>query len=782
LRDVLHYRLEKGQAWLYRSRSNGHPGIVGATLLYRRDAWAERPFPTVNVGEDTALIASLPPERVEALADDSLYVALLHGGNAGAKNLDLPCWERRPLDEVHGLLSLDREFYVGLRSNGHTPERGRSRRVQTSVTLATHFMVYDGYGSIAEYVALGMERAGATVHVVPFHVEPAGLTDELRALLERSRPDPAAPVLYYNPPGGQLDRFRRVDDVFVNTMWEASRLPRDWVPYLQRARAVIVPTRWMARVCRDSGVDVPVEVVPEGIDPDVYGYRERPERDAITTLIVGTYVERKHVREGIEGWKLAFDGDPNARLLIKARFNYRNFEPDDPRIEFIDTNETTRGIPHWYAEADVLLALGNEGFGLPLVEAMATGLPAIALDAEGQSDVCSDAAALVLPVAAASREAHYQEPFGRCGVHAVPAVDQIASQLRWVDEHRQEARELGRAASEWAIANRDVWAKGPAVLDVMERYVRPPRPLRRIRTLWVPSWGTTCGVAEYTAALLASVDGVRTTTVAPDFRATRVLHVQHESRLFEDKELTRCLQEAAFAGVPVVVTEHDVGWHMRAWEREAGVLVAHSEAARDLLRTRWPQKRIEHVPHGCPTWFPPRKRRRGRTIGAFGFLERHKGFLRVLDALTQLPETDLLLFAHARSADFAQEWRDATAGMPVRWVDDYLPVEEVAQRLAAEADVLVFPYDEVPHLSSSGAVRVGLATGVPVVTSGARWFDELGDAVHRSDVVVEGIGTVLEDAALRTRLTAAAREYCETNSWPRVSDRHVALWRELEAA
>src|SRR5439155_8900883 len=140
----------------------------------------------------------------------------------------------------------------------------------------------------------------------------------------------------------------------------------------------------------------------------------------------GTYVERKHVREGIEGWKLAFDGDPNARLLIKARFNYRNFEPNDPRIEFIDTNETTRGIPHWYARADVLLALGNEGFGLPLVEAMATGLPVIALDAEGQADVCAEAGDCLLRVPPAGMQEFASSIPGSRNARAVPGVDDVA--------------------------------------------------------------------------------------------------------------------------------------------------------------------------------------------------------------------------------------------------------------------------------------------------------------------------------------------------------------------
>jgi hypothetical protein len=35
---------------------------------------------------------------------------------------------------------------------------------------------------------------------------------------------------------------------------------------------------------------------------------------------------------------------------------------------------------------------------------------------------------------------------------------------------------------------------------------------------------------------------------------------------------------------------------------------------------------------------------------------------------------------------------------------------------------------------------------------------------------------------LRRTLTAAAHDYCHENSWPRTAERHLALWRELEAA
>ena len=153
------------------------------------------------------------------------------------------------------------------------------------------------------------------------------------------------------------------------------------------AAAVIVPSRFNARVFRASGVRVPLAVVPEGVDPAVYPLVERPARRLVTTLVVGVLAERKNYRLAVEAWQRAFGGEPDARLVLKARFQLDRFTPDDPRITVVDEEEPTRGILHWYRRADVLLALGNEGFGLPVVEAMATGLPVVAYDRPWARDV-----------------------------------------------------------------------------------------------------------------------------------------------------------------------------------------------------------------------------------------------------------------------------------------------------------------------------------------------------------------------------------------------------------
>jgi glycosyltransferase involved in cell wall biosynthesis len=780
-RNLLHYRLDAGQAWHYAPVPGDPPWLAGGTLLYRRSVWAAHRFGDINVGEDRVFLSGLEPSRLQALADSSWYIAVLHPRNTAPKNLADTRWERRPLGEVERLLARDRGFYVALRNDG-APRPSRSASVSQAVTVCAPFMVYDGYGSMAEYLVLGMVRAGSTVSVIPITYDQSGLSAELRAIVQRSVPDPAAPLIFFSWPGAELKRFAGTGDLFINTMWESSRLPAGWIEPLNRARALIVPTRFVADVCRASGVDVPIEVIPEGIDPEIYHYLERPEREGLTTLIVGTVIGRKHTREGIAAWKQAFAGDPAARLIIKSRFNYGNYTPDDHRISLVDSSEPTRGIAHWYQSADVLLALGNEGFGLPLAEGMATGLPVIALDSEGQSDICHEADGFLLPVSAERWEPYEEAPYGRCGKRGVPDVGAVAARLTWVSSHRAEARAMGRAASGWILQHRNIWHKGPAVLDFVERQVRPPRPLRRLATLWAPSLGSACGVAEYTAHLAGALGSVRATGRPPDLRGVRVLHVQHEGSIVDDAELTRHLQDARRLRVPVAVTEHSVGPAAHAWERDADVLISLTERGTAQLRRRWPGHRVEYIPHGCPSWFPPRKIRTGRTIGAFGFLEPHKGFWQLLDVLKALPGSELLLFSHAKSPGLERRWAEAASGLAVRHIAKFLPSEEIARRLAAEADVLVFWYQDTPLISASGAVRVGLASGVPVLASPTKWFSDLTDVTYQPESLIEGTRRLLDDGPLRKRLSAAARTYCCRNSWPQIAERHRALWQALESA
>jgi glycosyltransferase involved in cell wall biosynthesis len=127
LRDLLHYHLAAGEAWLYRYDGD-RPWLVGCTLLYRREAWEAHRFPAVEIGEDTLFVRRLPPGALHALDDPTLYLAVIHGANSSAKNLRDRHWERRPLSEVDALLGEDRAFYAGLRRGAPRPARAAAPR------------------------------------------------------------------------------------------------------------------------------------------------------------------------------------------------------------------------------------------------------------------------------------------------------------------------------------------------------------------------------------------------------------------------------------------------------------------------------------------------------------------------------------------------------------------------------------------------------------------------------------------------------------------------------
>jgi glycosyltransferase involved in cell wall biosynthesis len=534
VKDLLHYRIQDGEAWLYQYPAEERPWAAGCTLMYQKSAWPKHHFPEINAGEDSAFLWQMPSSSLSIVPDSGFYFALIHSGNTGMKNLKSSRWRQRPLDEVIRRISQDRDFYVALRNGGSAQRARSSHSIATGINVGSFF------------------------------------------------------------------------------------------------------------------------------------------------------------------------------------------------------------------------------------------------------DVCREAAGLLLPASPTRWEPYNNAALGPGVMRGIPDVDTVTENLRWVASHRAEAREMGRAASAWVLKNRDVRTMGPAMPEIIESHVNPPRALRRIRSLWVPSWKSPCGIAEYTAHLVENMSNVRVTNHPPDLTGVRLLHIQHENCLLKDPEISHVVREAHIRHIPVIVTEHSLQSAIQAWEGDADVLVTHTTQGADHLRSHWPAKCIEHIPHGCPTWFPPRKTRRGRVIGAFGFLERHKGFRCLLDLLRVMPDTELLMFSHAKSPELDAQWEANAQGLPVRRIKDFLSSAEAARRLAAEADILVYWYNDIDLAPASGAVRVGLATGVPVLTSPTRWFADLQEATYQPQNLIVGVQRLFEDVSLRERLTASAREYCHENSWSRTAERHLALWRRFE--
>jgi len=172
-----------------------------------------------------------------------------------------------------------------------------------------------------------------------------------------------------------------------------------------RCTVVTVPTESIARELRRFGVRRPIHVLPFG--PDLRLYEAPPawdprqdlgvSEDATVFLYAGRVAEEKNLQFLLRAFARVHAADPSAVLV---------FAGDGPSRSGLETEAASRGLrdavrfPGFldqtrlvdlYKAADLFLfASKSETQGLVLVEAMAGGTPAVAVDARGVCDVVVD--------------------------------------------------------------------------------------------------------------------------------------------------------------------------------------------------------------------------------------------------------------------------------------------------------------------------------------------------------------------------------------------------------
>lgn len=247
-------------------------------------------------------------------------------------------------------------------------------------------------------------------------------------------------------------RYSQMTRLWGETMFESDQLPTGWADDINRSvRRLIVPSTWLVDVFRQSGVDVPIHVVPLGVNPMQFRHIERPaDRMPYTFLWIGRGDNRK-------GWDVAyrafikeFGHDDRVRLMLKVREHHlmpngRHLVFDDPNVVLIREDQTSLTDLLAMADCFVFPSRG-EGFGLPPREAAATGLPVIATNWGGLAD---DIEKYALPVDVSDLVVAHYSQWGICGMYAEPDRDDVQHWMRWCFENREAAIDRGRQAGAW---------------------------------------------------------------------------------------------------------------------------------------------------------------------------------------------------------------------------------------------------------------------------------------------------------------------------------------------
>lgn len=187
-------------------------------------------------------------------------------------------------------------------------------------------------------------------------------------------------------------------------------LERNLQATLHKAPFVIAVSEATARDIQ-THLSVPrdrIRVIHEGLDPDFPGGETAkppaglPRRYA---LFVSTLEPRKNVLGVLEAFRIAVDEGYDGHLVLVGRWGWRTEtirralgdSPVRDRIRHLDYVERGQ-LAGLYRGADALLFPSwLEGFGLPLLEAMACGTPVITSDCSAMPEVGGDAAICVAP-------------------------------------------------------------------------------------------------------------------------------------------------------------------------------------------------------------------------------------------------------------------------------------------------------------------------------------------------------------------------------------------------
>ena len=336
-----------------------------------------------------------------------------------------------------------------------------------------------GYARAARDVILALQSRGVQVAWRPATWEDGriveyrgGATGDRQLDPLREHPDDSETVVLHLMPnkiGPWLERFydRRV---IAHTVWETDRLPVDWVEPLNRTALVVVPCRWNQTIFRESGVTVPVEVVPHFLPADLPSEEGVTPSSKTVFYNIGEWTRRKGMELLVEAYSRAFSERDEVELVIKtcaqnlASLNHTwgirhlvNATQSTQRtlsrlkkrhsvrapIRLMTGNLPRERITRLHQSGDCFVSLCRaEGWGLGAFEAASIGNPVVMTGYGGQADfldpeLCSLVGYSLVPC----RVGFYEQNFTPEQNWAEPDLDHAVKLMRWVHTNRSLATE-----------------------------------------------------------------------------------------------------------------------------------------------------------------------------------------------------------------------------------------------------------------------------------------------------------------------------------------------------
>jgi GT2 family glycosyltransferase len=285
-----------------------------------------------------------------------------------------------------------------------------------------------------------------------------GRRDNFKMTMMRHRPRGGRmPHIVFGPAETFVERSG--DYTIGYTMTETDALPEPCAKHANQIDEVWVTSEFSRRALLNSGVQRPVRVMPLGIDPDYFNPRIRAFRPTQRyTFLSLTGHTRWPIDVLLRAYCETFSAQDDVLLLVlmmgsradlPRRIKALGLPKDAPPVGLLHAQR----LPGYqlgalYRSTDCfVLPTRGEGWGTPILQAMACGLPVIATDWGGHTDYMSARVSYPLRVATLT-------PAGSgAGRWAEPDGEHLRELLWHVYGHREEAQQRGLAAAETILSH-----------------------------------------------------------------------------------------------------------------------------------------------------------------------------------------------------------------------------------------------------------------------------------------------------------------------------------------
>ncbi|MDH7578632.1 MAG: glycosyltransferase [Bacillota bacterium] len=601
-----------------------------------------------------------------------------------------------------------------------------------------------GYAKVTREIALALHRLGVDVCLQPvaWGATRADLPLKTKKLLESFTAGKNTGCCLLNigiPPFFIRDGCPTIG----LTMLEVDGISRSWASFCNRMDEVWVPSQFNKLTFAKSGVDErKIKVMPLGVDinrftpsgPKLPFPEARPL--SFKFLSVFEWVPRKGPDILLKAFLQEFSAQDDVCLILKCHSNGTDYDPDGKAIKEAIQKATSQywrdaskapaiillsrtlpdvQMPALYRAADCfVLPTRGEGWNIPALEALVSGLPVITTDWSAHLDWLNEDNAFLIDVEALEPVPCFGTPndFVYGGFRwARPSLVHLRHLMRWVYEHREAAR-LKALKARKAIELSLSWeASAKRMIERLQELTILSRPkisaptaeigearknLKEMHAMRgepetdlslqvgmvIPSWNAPCGIAAYTRSLCQALKKLGCDVKIlgshlsrlhlEDLGGASIIHFQYEYSLYNNDDMKSFYREVVDRGIYPLLTLHSytdqAQAHNLLLQQLFPKIIVHAEHTRDILKSRGWRQEIRVIPMGVPeVALNGQKEIKkelgigvGPAVGFFGFMHWHKGIIFLVQAVKKLsifyPGAQCYIFSSVNNTGVSEQF------------------------------------------------------------------------------------------------------------------------------